>query len=146
MASSWRNDQQPAVVSALREAGHEVYDFRAPPPDGFGFAWTQIDAAWEGWSAAAFREIVTEHPTAALGFAKDMGGLRWCDTCVLILPCGRSAHLELGWAVGVGKRTVALLVDGEPELMYRMVDHLVLSVEELVALLAAAPVEDAVGS
>ena len=30
---------------------------------------------------------------------------RWDDTFVLVLPCGRSAHLELGWAVGQGKRT-----------------------------------------
>jgi hypothetical protein len=30
VASSWRNGQQPAVVAALRAAGHEVYDFREP--------------------------------------------------------------------------------------------------------------------
>ena len=32
VASSWRNAQQPAVVARLREAGHEVYDFRNPAP------------------------------------------------------------------------------------------------------------------
>jgi len=45
---------------------------------------------------------------------------------VLVLPCGRSAHLELGWAAGQGKRT-AILLDGPqvtPELMYKMVDHI----------------------
>ena len=34
VASSWRNREQPSVVKALREAGHEVYDFRNPAPDG----------------------------------------------------------------------------------------------------------------
>ena len=28
VASSWRDPYQPEVVAALREAGHEVYDFR----------------------------------------------------------------------------------------------------------------------
>ncbi len=29
IASSWRNEYQPTVVARLREAGHDVYDFRA---------------------------------------------------------------------------------------------------------------------
>lgn len=31
VASSWRNTYYPSVVSALREAGHDIYDFRNPP-------------------------------------------------------------------------------------------------------------------
>jgi hypothetical protein len=53
-----------------------------------------------------------------------MGALKWCDTCVLVLPCGRSAHLEAGWAAGAGKFTVGLLADGEPDLMWKMLDYL----------------------
>ena len=30
VASSWRNERQPDVVQALRNAGHDVYDFRHP--------------------------------------------------------------------------------------------------------------------
>lgn len=30
----------------------------------------------------------------------------------MVLPCGKSAHLELGWAVGAGKRTIILLEEG----------------------------------
>ena len=37
VASSWRNQYYPAVVTRLREAGHEVYDFRNPPHGGTGF-------------------------------------------------------------------------------------------------------------
>jgi hypothetical protein len=134
VASSWRNEAQPAVVRLLRAEGHEVYDFRNPADGVRGFQWSQIDLSWQGWDASAFRQSLDD-PIAVDGFRQDMDALRWCDVCVLILPCGRSAHLELGWAVGAGKRTVALLVDGEPELMYRMVDHLCVSVEELTAVL-----------
>ena len=35
LASSWRNPAQPAFVKHLREAGHEVYDFRTT---GHGWA------------------------------------------------------------------------------------------------------------
>ena len=37
VASSWRNQHYPEVVRRLREAGHEVYDFRNPPHGGAGF-------------------------------------------------------------------------------------------------------------
>ncbi len=43
VASSWKNQYYPEVVARLREAGHEVYDFRNPPHDGNGFRWTDID-------------------------------------------------------------------------------------------------------
>lgn len=135
VASSWRNDLQPWVVQALRLEGLEVYDFRAPDPGGDtpgGFQWSDIDPAWTGWDARTFREQLDD-PTAEHGFERDMGALRWCDACLLVLPCGRSAHLELGWAAGAGKRTAAYLVDGEPELMYRMVDDLLVGAAELAS-------------
>jgi hypothetical protein len=51
VSSSWRNDRQPAVVTALRDAGHEVYDFRNPAPDAHGFSWADLDPGWLNWSA-----------------------------------------------------------------------------------------------
>jgi len=136
VASSWRNDRQPAVVEALRDAGHDVYDFRNPEPGDNGFHWSEIDPDWQSWSPERFRDCL-EHPIAQDGFAKDMTALASCEVCVLVQPCGISAHLELGWAVGAGKRTAVLLADGEPELMYRMVDQMVLSIEEAVEVLSS---------
>jgi hypothetical protein len=66
-----------------------------------------------------------EHPTAVAGYDSDFAAMQKADAFVLVLPCGRSAHLELGWAVGQGKRTAILLDDPcTPELMYRMVDYI----------------------
>lgn len=137
VASSWRCEVQPAVVQALREAGHEVYDFRHPPA-GTGFAWSEIDPEWVDWDIDQYRSKL-DHPRAVAGFASDFDAMRWADTFVLVLPCGRSAHLELGWAVGQGKRTAILLSqDGfEPELMYRMVDQLATSLGELLRWVAS---------
>lgn len=135
VASSWRNERQPAVVSELRAAGHAVYDFRHPAPGCKGFAWADIDPMWQGWDAESFRRML-DHPVAKAGFTADWRAMQWADAVVLVLPCGRSAHLELGWAVGAGKQTVALLADGEPELMYRMVDLLAVDMHEVLEALS----------
>ena len=74
-----------------------------------------------------------DHPVAIAGFEADFGAMQRADTFVLVLPCGKSAHLELGWAVGAGKRTAILLEDPvEPELMYRMVDFMASHMDELI--------------
>lgn len=135
VASSWRNQVQPDVVFALRKAGHQVYDFRHPEPGNDGFAWRAIAPNWEAWSPAEFRTAL-EHPVAAAGFKLDMDALEDCDACVLVLPCGRSAHLELGWAAGARKKTIVLLAGAEPELMYKMCDHLCLTLDEVLQVLA----------
>jgi hypothetical protein len=76
-----------------------------------------------------------EHPIALAGFASDFDAMKWADRCVLVLPSGRSAHLEAGWFAGQGRR-VAVLLNGPlvtPELMYLMTDKIVATVEEVVA-------------
>lgn len=119
VASSWRNALQPAVIHILRRCGHEVYDFRHPAPGNEGFAWSAIDPEWETWTPRQFRSAL-QHPIAREGYGYDVAALRACDACVLVLPCGRSAHWELGWAMGQGKEGyVVTFGPTEPELMYR---------------------------
>lgn len=129
VASSWRNQRQPRVVTYLRECGHAVYDFRNPQVgydnpvgSGRGFHWSEIDPAWQDWSPLEYVRSL-EHPIARDGFASDWQAMQWADTCVLVLPSGRSAHLEAGYFVGAGKDLFILLDPSartEPELMYRM--------------------------
>ena len=131
VASSWRNNWQPEIVELLRKWGHEVYDFRHPTPNNYGFAWSSIDKDWLFWQPHTFRECLN-HSIAEKGFGFDMRALNWCDTCLLVLPCGRSAHLELGYAIGQGKRTAIYMPEkSEPELMYKMVDRIIINEREL---------------
>lgn len=137
VASSWRNTLQPDVVAALRPSGHQVYDFKNPRPGGdVGFAWAEIAPGWEAWTQERYRELL-DHPIAKAGFASDFNAMKWADTFVLVLPCGRSAHLEIGWACGQGKQTVVLLQPMEPELMVKMCDHLCISLAEVLSVLAS---------
>lgn len=139
LASSWRNPSQPDAVLQLRAAGHEVYDFRNPAPGDDGFSWSEIDRDWLAWKPEVFAELLTSHPVASAGFKLDKDALDWCDTCVLLLPCGRSAHLELGYAAGAGKRSFVVLHEErfEPELMYLLATGLALSVADVIACIAA---------
>lgn len=118
LASSWRNPRQPEVLAQLRAAGHEVYDFRNPRPGDKGFGWSGIDPLWRDWTPATFRAAL-EHDLAKSGFKNDFDGMTWANEFCLLLPCGKSAHLEAGWAIGQGKRTSIYLPEQtEPELMY----------------------------
>jgi len=134
LASSWRNQEQPGLVRTLRDHGHEVYDFRNPP-NGSGFAWKELDPNWLNWSAYEYRDALNL-PRAEEGFLSDFNAMKWADTCVLLLPCGRSAHLEAGWMAGAGKRTIVLTKNGEePELMAKMLDYICIDVQELLEVL-----------
>ena len=110
VASSWRNPYQQNVVMLLRHDGHEVYDFQHPTSGDTGFSWSQIDPDWKQWSTEQYKEALT-HPVAG------------AEVCVLVLPCGRSAHTEAGWMSGAGKKVFVLTEGGEePELMYKIYD------------------------
>ena len=140
LASSWRNPDQPNAVAQLRAAGHEVYDFRNPP-DGIpnGFRWSQIDPNWEAWSATAYREKL-KSPLAQQGFESDFTGMKWANVGILFLPCGRSAHLEIGWMAGAGKRTLVWTRDGqEPELMALLASEICVSIAEVLQSLERGP-------
>lgn len=141
VASSWRNPLQPGVVARLRIAGHEVYDFRNPCEGDTGFSWSEIDPDWERWTPEGYLKGVN-HELARDGFKKDFDAMKWADACVLVQPCGRSAHLELGWFVGAGKPAFVVLTEGEPELMLRAVletgGGFALSLEDLCSKLESS--------
>lgn len=151
VASSWRNDLQPSVIGRLvnHPSSPEVYDFRNPHSvdgvrrgtHGRGFHWSDLDTRWKDWDSRTFRRML-EHSLCADGFGSDMAALDWADACLLVLPCGRSAHLEAGYARGCGKPTAIYLHDGEPELMYRMADRLLVDDEELDAWVGSLSLTD----
>jgi hypothetical protein len=119
VASSWRNKYQPEVVTALKDAGHEVYDFRAPEPGDDGFRWSEIDPNWQNWSVEQYAKAL-EHPVAKRGFRLDLSAVLRANLCVLVLPSGRSASWEYGYHCGMTGRPgiVHMPERCEPELMY----------------------------
>ena len=130
VASSWRNNiRQQYVCAALRNYGHEVYDFRNPADGDNGFHWSEIDPTWQYWTPEQHRQNLS-HPIAENEYNEDFRAMEWADACVLVLPCGRSAHLEAGYFVGANKPLVILIDESEPELMYKLADKICITIDE----------------
>lgn len=144
LASSWRNTLQSSYIRLLRDYGHEVYDFtgKEPMPAGgpypTAFAWDELDPKWNSWRPSDFRHNLLSSSRAAFGFLGDSRGMAWADTCLLLLPCGNSAHLEAGFMKGLGKRLIIHYHDNDggdgykPDLMYLLADNITIGKEELI--------------
>lgn len=143
LASSWRNPYQLAVLEQLRAAGHAVYDFRNPHDlwtatnrgdEEHGFKWSNIDPEWNTWSRWSFTQALQTH-AAEIGYRNDFSAMEKADTGVLLLPSGRSAHIEAGYFAGHPDKSLHILIPElpEPELMYKLADGVHLTVESLLA-------------
>lgn len=146
VASSWRNNFQPAVVATIRAAGIDVYDFKNPREGEHGFHWSEVMPSYqkdtgENQLANVYEYLeALNHSISEAGFKSDFDAMNECDTCILVLPCGRSAHGEWGWFAGQGRRTAILLDPDEndmvtPELMYKMADLVTPSMLDLLDFL-----------
>lgn len=137
LASSWRNIFQPETCARLRAAGLDVYDFRNPGPGLHGFSWSEIDPRWRTWSVEQFNSAL-DTSIANRGFEHDRAALEAADACVLLLPSGRSAHMEAAWIAAKGRPTVVYSPSGgyEPELMYKLfTDRIYTDISDVVAAL-----------
>ena len=133
VASSWKNEQHPEVVKALKRAGHDAYDFKAAET---AFRWdaftpTQLSAPQR------FCQEVLPSEVAQKAFKSDIEALRGADATVLVAPCGASAHLELGVAIGTGQLTIVLLDNPvrTVELMWLAADVITESLDVVCAAL-----------
>jgi hypothetical protein len=94
-----------------------------------------VNEDWLKWNPSQFiSDLYSGHQAIERGYSFDKNALDWADICVLVLPCGRSAHLEAGYAIGRGKKTLFFLHPDkfEPELMYRLGDGCVTNIQDLV--------------
>ena len=138
VASSWRNEFFPEIVSRLRSEGYDVYDFRNPGDGGDGFRWSDVSADWLEWEPQRYRHELMNNPLCQRQFGNDERAMESCDACVLLLPSGRSAHTEAGWFAGKGRKVIVHIpIKQEPELMYRLFDAVTTTIDELLAALKA---------
>lgn len=104
LIGSLNNPEVLNIGNELRAAGHDVFDdwFAAGPA---------ADDAWRDYERGRGRS----YPEALNGLAArhtfnyDYEHLSAADVAVLVLPAGKSGHLEAGWARGRGKPLLVLL-------------------------------------
>lgn len=116
LIGSLRNPRVPEVAKQLRGAGFDVFDdwYAAGP---------EADDKWRDYEIARGRNFIEALDGEACRhvYEFDKKNLDRCDTAVLLMPAGKSCHLELGYKIGTGKPGYIIL-DQDPErfdAMYR---------------------------
>src|SRR5262245_19226120 len=102
IAGSLRNaDGLAAVFDAVRAAGHAItIDWRSGPAPEVLFGPDHPSMTLDEMAAALDR------PAAREKFEADRDAIEQADVLVMVLPCGKSASVEFGVAVGAGEPVI----------------------------------------
>ena len=104
-----KNKQVPLLGNALRKAGFDAFDSWYAP----GF---DADRYWRDYTkirGLSYKEALQDY-SAQHVFQFDRSHLDRCDMAVMLMPAGKSGHLELGYMIGKGKKGF-ILFDKEPK-------------------------------
>ena len=132
LIGSLRNPKIPELANTLRYRGFDVFD------DWYG-AGPEADDHWRALQKHHGRSYqqALKGPAAQHVFRFDKLHIDKSDTVVLVMPAGKSGHLEFGYAIGTGKRGFVYF-DAEPErwdVMYCFANDVVFGEEELLKCL-----------
>lgn len=107
---SLRNPRIPEIANALDSWGVGGFaEWFAPG--------ARADDEWKAYAQARGQDYTTALKAAAAQhvFEFDRRWLHRCEGAVLVLPAGRSCHLELGWVLGRGQPGWVLLDTPNPD-------------------------------
>lgn len=129
LIGSLRNSNVPVLGDKLRAVGYDVFD------EWHG-AGHEADDAFQNYRLGrglSYRQALNSYSARHI-FNFDKTHLDRSDCAVLVMPAGKSGHLEAGYMCGKGK-PVFVLFDGEPERfdqMYQFCTDVCFSDEELI--------------
>lgn len=135
LASSWKNEAiVKRIAEQLRGLEHEVDAFCDQSNGRFVFSFDQLPNVEKMDAKVVLNEEIVQK-----AFHEDKKWLDWADGCLLILPSGKSAHLEAGYAKGQGKFLI-IYQDGFPtgdfDVMYGFADLVTDNMDEIIEFLA----------
>lgn len=133
LIGSLRNPEIPKIAHSIRQLGFDVFDdWYAAGPEADDY-WKEYEETRGRTYEQALAGFAAEHV-----FAFDLYHLNRCDFAVLVLPAGRSGHLELGYAAGRGKHTIICREqDSERwDVMYKFANYVCRGVPDLLAYLS----------
>lgn len=128
LIGSLRNPEIPTIANTIRAAGHEVFDdwFAAGP---------EADDYWRNYEISRGRSYVEALSGLAAGhvFTFDNEHLERASAVVLVLPAGKSGHMELGISIGRGKPGYILLDSPDRwDVMYKFADGVFTELDDLI--------------
>lgn len=132
---SLRNEKIPEVGNALRSIGLDVFD------DWYG-AGPEADDYWKAYEQKRGRnyEEALEGYAVKNVFGFDKTHLDRVDAGLLVLPAGKSGHLELGYITGLGKPSFILVDDADRwDAMYRFATKVFFSEDKMLEYFRQRP-------
>jgi nucleoside 2-deoxyribosyltransferase len=129
---SLRNPQVPVLERELIAQGFDVF------AEWYG-AGEHADDAWQAYQDGlghSYTEALASY-AAQMVFNFDKTHLTRCDMVVMLMPTGKSGHLELGYARGLGKPGY-ILMDKKPkryDVMYNFASGVFFNKADLFAAL-----------
>lgn len=130
LIGSLRNRAVIDLGNRLRSLGYDAFD-------SWIAAGPEADDYWQDYAnkrGLTYREALKDY-SAQHVFEFDRYHLDRCDGAVLVLPAGKSGHIELGYMAGLGKPTW-ILFDKVPErydVMYNFATDVTFTEDELVS-------------
>ena len=129
LIGSLRNENVPLVGDRLRSSGLEVFD-----------EWYSAGPEADDYFKKYHQERGIKYEDALKGYAArhifsfDKHHLDRCHCAILLLPAGRSGHLELGYMAGCGKPTYVLMeTDSDRwDLMYQFATGVYFDLDKLI--------------
>lgn len=129
LIGSLRNPKIPEIGSKLRLLGFEVFDdWFAPGPEA-----DQFWQLYEKQKGSTYKEALKGFAATHI-FEFDKFHLDRADMGILVMPAGKSGHLELGYLVGKGKPCY-ILFDEEPErwdVMTQFANEIFFNLDDLI--------------
>lgn len=127
-----KNRQIQDLAIKLRAEGYDVFDdWQAPGPEADSFL-----LEWAKKRGLTYKEALQSYAAQHV-FEFDKFHVDRCDTGVLVMPAGKSAHMELGYMRGQGKQ-VFILFDQWPDrfdVMYNFATDVFVDEGELIGRL-----------
>ena len=134
IASRWRN--KPHVLDLARKIeakGKKVYNFIEG--DGTDYELKDLEEKYEPEEFMKMFESIPDWPNSKAIreiFDVDMNALKDSTAVILLLPAGKSAHMEAGASYGMGKRTILIGVQKEAEPLYMLFDEMYSTVDDFL--------------
>lgn len=130
LIGSLRNPQIPVVAQSLRQCGYEVFDdWHSAGPNADDHL-----RDYEKARGHSYAQGLKGHAARHV-YNFDKHHIDASDIGVMLLPAGKSGHLELGYMIGQGKPGFIWIPESEPErwdIMYQFADAVVYNELELV--------------
>ena len=136
LIGSLRNENVPKTANRIEaETGLECFDsWFSPGPQADDY-WRDYEKLRGRSYGEALRSYAAQHV-----YEFDKHHIDRCDIGVLLMPAGKSGHLELGYILGRGKPGY-IVFDQEPErwdVMYQFASGIYFSVDDLIKRLQTA--------